>query len=95
MFDQRRATYVCNARYLDMYGLRPERGGRGRRCAIYWSYRQAAGTFKWRRAQYVSDRLQRARRNAPETGTTSINGRGRHGGQPSVPNGGGVTRTWT
>jgi methyl-accepting chemotaxis protein len=90
MFDSAARLTLCNARYLDMYGLRPEQARPGTPLRELLAYRQAAGTFNGDAAQYVSDRLQRAAAQRAETGTTSINGRVVTVVSRPLPNGGWV-----
>jgi methyl-accepting chemotaxis protein len=75
VFDSAARLTLCNARYLEMYGLQPEQGRPGTPLRELLARRQAAGTFKGDAAQYVSDFLKRAAEQRTETRTSSINGR--------------------
>jgi methyl-accepting chemotaxis protein len=90
MFDSAARLTLCNARYLDMYGLRSEQGRPGTPLRDLLAYRLAAGTFNGDPVQYVSERLQRAAAQHAETRTTSINGRVITVVSHPLPNGGWV-----
>jgi methyl-accepting chemotaxis protein len=75
MFDSAARLTLCNARYLEMYGLQPEQGRPGTPLRELLAHRQAAGRFNGDAAQYVSDCLKRAAEQRTETRTSSIDGR--------------------
>jgi methyl-accepting chemotaxis protein len=66
---------LCNERYLEMYGLRPEHGRAGTPLHDLLVYRTAAGTFSGDPDRYVADCLRRVAENRTETKTNHVNGR--------------------
>jgi methyl-accepting chemotaxis protein len=75
MFDGGAHLVLCNARYLEMYGLRPEHGRAGTPLRDLLSHRAAAGTFAGDPDRYVADCLRQVAEQRTETKTNNVNGR--------------------
>jgi len=75
MFDGAARLTLCNERYLEMYGLRPEHGRAGTPLRQLLVHRVAAGTFSGDPDRYVADCLKRVAEQRTETKTNTINGR--------------------
>ena len=75
MFDSAARLTLCNERYLEMYGLRPEHGRAGTPLRDLLMHRVASGTFSGDPDRYVSDCLKRVAEQRTETKTNTINGR--------------------
>jgi methyl-accepting chemotaxis protein len=75
MFDGEANLVLCNARYLEMYGLRPEHGRAGTPLRDLLVHRAASGTFAGDPDRYVADCLRQVAENRTETKTNNINGR--------------------
>jgi methyl-accepting chemotaxis protein len=75
MFDGQANLVLCNARYLEMYGLRPEHGRRGTPLRDLLAHRLKAGTFTGDPDRYVAECLRQVAENRTETKTNHINGR--------------------
>ena len=58
MFDGAARLVLCNDRYLEMYGLRPELGRAGTPLHLLLECRTAAGTFSGDADRYVADCLR-------------------------------------
>jgi methyl-accepting chemotaxis protein len=75
MFDSAARLVLCNDRYIEMYGLRPELGAHGTPLRDLLAYRTAAGTFSGDADHYVADCLRQVAENRTEVKTNHINGR--------------------
>jgi methyl-accepting chemotaxis protein len=75
MFDHAARLVLCNGRYLEMYGLKPEHGFSGTPLHTLLLARLAAGTFSGDPDRYVADCLQRVVEGRTETKTIKVNGR--------------------
>jgi methyl-accepting chemotaxis protein len=75
MFDGMARLVLCNDRYLDMYGLRPELGRAGTPLRRLLECRTAAGTFSGDPDGYVADCLRQVAEGRTETKTNHFNGR--------------------
>jgi methyl-accepting chemotaxis protein len=75
MFDSAARLVLCNDRYIEMYGLRPELGVSGTPLRELLDCRTAAGTFTGDADRYVADCLRQVADGRTETKTNNINGR--------------------
>jgi methyl-accepting chemotaxis protein len=75
MFDGTARLVLCNERYLEMYGLRPELGRAGTPLSELLECRTAAGTFSGDPDRYVADCLRQVAEGCTETKTNHFNGR--------------------
>jgi methyl-accepting chemotaxis protein len=75
MFDSAARLVLCNERYLEMYGLRPEHGRAGTPLRDLLTHRAASGTFSSDPDRYVADCLNQVAERRTETKTNTINGR--------------------
>ncbi len=75
MFDAGARLVLCNERYLEMYGLRPEHGRAGTPLHDLLMHRTAGGTFSGDADGYVADCLRQVAEGRTETKTNNVNGR--------------------
>jgi methyl-accepting chemotaxis protein len=75
MFDGVGRLVLCNGRYLEMYGLKPEHGIYGSPLRDLLLARIAAGSFTGDPDRYVADCLRRVVEGRTETKTINVNGR--------------------
>jgi methyl-accepting chemotaxis protein len=75
MFDAQARLVLCNERYLEMYGLRPEHGRAGTPLRDLLMHRTASGTFSGDAEHYVADCLRQVAEGRTETKTNSVAGR--------------------
>ncbi|HUD86094.1 MAG TPA: PAS-domain containing protein [Xanthobacteraceae bacterium] len=75
MFDAGARLVLCNERYLEMYGLRPEHGRAGTPLHDLLMHRAARGTFSGDADRYVADCLRQVAEGRTETKTNNVNGR--------------------
>ena len=75
MFDGTARLVLCNDRYLEMYGLRPELGRAGTPLRHLLECRTAAGTFSGDPDRYVADCLRQVAEGRTENKTNHFNGR--------------------
>ncbi len=72
MFDGAARLILCNERYLEMYGLRPENARRGTPLRDLLIERAAAGTFADDPDAYVAEALKQVAEGRTETKTIEI-----------------------
>jgi len=75
MFDNAARLVLCNERYLEMYGMRPEHGRAGTPLRELLLHRAAAGTFSGDPDRYVAECLRQVAESRTETKTNEVNGR--------------------
>jgi methyl-accepting chemotaxis protein len=75
MFDGTARLMLCNDRYLEMYGLRPEHGRSGTPLRDLLMHRAASGTFAGDPDTYVADCLRQVAERRTEIKTNTFNGR--------------------
>jgi methyl-accepting chemotaxis protein len=75
MFDDAARLLLCNERYLEMYGLRPEHGRPGTPLRELLLHRAASGTFSVDPDRYVADCLKQVAERRTEIKTNHIKGR--------------------
>jgi methyl-accepting chemotaxis protein/PAS domain-containing protein len=75
MFDSAARLVLCNERYIQMYGLRPEYGRSGTSLRDLLLHRAASGTFSADPDHYVAECLRQVAENRTQTKTNHINGR--------------------
>jgi methyl-accepting chemotaxis protein len=90
MFDNAARLVLCNDRYLEMYGLRPEHGRTGTPLRELLVHRIASGTFAGDPDGYVADCLRRVAEQRTETKTNTVKGRTITLVSRPMPNGGWV-----
>jgi methyl-accepting chemotaxis protein len=90
MFDSAARLVLCNDRYVEMYGLRPEFALQGTPLRKLLAYRAAAGNFDGDADAYIADCLRQVAENRTETKTNHINGRTIMLVSRPMPNGGWV-----
>ena len=66
MFDGAARLVLCNERYLEMYGLRPELGRTGTPLRELLQHRVSSGTFSGDPDRYVADCLRQVASGAPK-----------------------------
>ena len=75
MFDAAARLVLCNDRYVEMYGLKPELAVQGTPLRKLLTYRASAGNFDGDADAYIADCLRQVAENRTETKTNHIDGR--------------------